>query len=70
MVIQEMDLDIQHCAGKTNRGADALSRNLVPDNESEEVANFVASEAVESQYAEEQYGNQDFRPLMRVGGRR
>jgi len=25
MVIQEMDLDIQHRAGKTNHGADALS---------------------------------------------
>ena len=64
MVIQEMHLDIQHRAGKTNHGADALSRNPVPDNESEEVAEVAASEAVESQYAEEQYGDQDFRPLI------
>ena len=51
MLIQEMDLDIRHRAGKTNNGADALSRNPVPDHGSEVVTEVAAVEAVEGSYA-------------------
>ena len=64
MVIQEMDLDILHRAGKSNRCADALSRNLVPDEGPEVIAEVAALEVVETQYAEKQYRDQDFRPLI------
>ena len=42
MVIQELNLDIYHCSGKSNYVADALSRNPV------EVANVLAFQSVES----------------------
>ena len=42
MVIQELNLDIHHCSGKSNYVADALSRNPV------EVANVLAFQSVES----------------------
>jgi hypothetical protein len=31
MIVQEMNLEIKHRAGKGNTNADALSRNLVDD---------------------------------------
>lgn len=64
MVIQEMDLEIRHRAGKLNSCADALSRNPVPDEGPEVIAEVAALEVVETQYAEEQYRDQDFRSLI------
>lgn len=58
MIIQEMDLDIRHRAGKTNLSADALSRNPVPE------AVVSAVEAVSTKYGEEQYRDPDFRPMF------
>ena len=64
MVIQEMDLEIRHRAGKTNCSADALSRNPVPDQCADVVAEVAAVAAVESHYAEEQHMDQDFGQVM------
>ena len=64
MIIQEMDLDIRHRAGKTNYGADALSRNPVPGEEADIVAEIAAVQAVESHYSSEQYNDPDFNSLI------